>query len=260
LIDLSATIKPPKAGLAILTLDIEVSPHVGSIWGLFNQNISLSQLRETSTVICWAAKYHGKQGVEFRSDHHDGHAAQIKRMRDLLDEAEIVVGYNHAAYDLKHLNREFWLADLKPPSPYKKIDLLLEIRRQFKFASHKLQHIAEEVGIGEKIKNSGMELWHSCVIENDPKAWEKMRTYNRMDTILTERLLDKAWPWLKLPNMALYMGIEDLACTACGSKRVVKRGFSVSNAGKFQRYVCKDCDKFSVSPKRIATTELRPVS
>lgn len=253
-----ATIKPPKNGPAILTLDIEVSPHVGSIWGLFDQNVSLAQLRETSTVICWAAKFHGRTGVEFRSDYHDGHRAHIKRMRDLLDLADVVVGYNQRAYDLKHLNREISLLGFKPPSPYKVVDLLTEVRRNFKFASHKLQHVAEQYGIGEKLKNDGMELWHACVIENDPAAWNKMRAYNRQDTLLTEKLFDKLRPWLKLPNMALFVDQSGLVCTGCGSKNIVKRGFAITNAGRYQRYVCKDCDKFSTSPKRLATTELRP--
>ncbi len=43
--------------MKILILDLETSPHKGFHFGLFQQNISISQLIESSTVLCWAAKW-----------------------------------------------------------------------------------------------------------------------------------------------------------------------------------------------------------
>ena len=52
--------------MKILILDIETSPHTGFHWGLFQQNISIGQLIESSTVLCWAAKWLGeKKGTLF---------------------------------------------------------------------------------------------------------------------------------------------------------------------------------------------------
>ena len=252
-------IKPPSSGPKVLCLDIETSPHLASVWGLWQQNVSLSQLRECTRVICWAAKWHSKPGVEFRSDHHDGHDKQIARMHELLDEADIVTGWNHKGFDLKHLNREFVLAGLAPPAPYITLDLMLEVRKHFKFASNKLDHVAQQLGVGKKVSNSGMSLWDACLIQNDPAAWAKMRQYNVQDTRLTEKVYDAIKPWLKMPNVALILGKEGLACTSCGSSSVVKRGFSISTTGMYQRYVCKKCKRFSKSAQRVATTELRPL-
>lgn len=251
-------IAPPKDGPKILCLDIETSPHLASVWGLWDQNVSLSQLRECTRVICWAAKWHGKSGVEFRSDHHDGHGAQIKRMWELLDEADIVTGWNHKGFDLKHLNREFVLAGFAPPAPYVTLDLMIEVKRNFRFASNKLDHVSQQLGLGKKVSNGGMALWDACLIQNDPAAWALMKRYNVQDTRLTEKVFDAIKPWLKMPNVALMMGVEGLACTSCGSSSVVKRGFSITTSGMYQRYVCKKCKKFSKSPERLATTELRP--
>lgn len=252
-------IVPPSSGPKILCLDIETSPHLASVWGLFDQNISLSQLRECTRVICWAAKWHGRPGVEFRSDHHDGHTQQIKRMHDLLDEADIVTGWNHRGFDLKHLNREFVLMGLAPPAPYVTLDLMLEVKKHFRFASNKLDHVSRQLGLGQKVSNGGQALWDACLIQNDPSAWEKMRKYNVQDTRLTEKVFDAIKPWLKMPNVALITGKEGLACTSCGSTSVVKRGYSISVSGKYQRYVCKKCGKFSKGTQRLATTELRPL-
>ena len=49
--------------MKILVLDIETSPHTGFHWGLFQQNISLNQLIESSTVLCWAAKWLNKNKI-----------------------------------------------------------------------------------------------------------------------------------------------------------------------------------------------------
>lgn len=254
-----AHIEPPKSGPKILCLDIETSPHVAAVWGLWQQNVSLSQLRECTRVICWAAKWHGKAGVEFRSDHHDGHDKQIKRMHELLDQADIVTGWNHKGFDLKHLNREFVLARLAPPSPYVTLDLMLEVKRHFRFASNKLDHVSQQLGLGKKLSNGGQSLWDACLIRNDPDAWALMRRYNVQDTRLTEKVFDAIKPWLKMPNVALIAGVEGLACTSCGSTSVVKRGFAITGSGAYQRFVCKRCKRFSRASTRLATTELRPV-
>lgn len=252
-------IKPPSSGPKILCLDIETSPHVAAVWGLWQQNVSLSQLRECTRVICWAAKWYGRGGVEFRSDHHDGHEPQINRMWELLDEADIVTGWNHKGFDLKHLNREFVLLGLAPPAPYVTLDLMLEVKKHFRFASNKLDHVSQQLGLGKKVSNGGQSLWDACLIKNDPAAWEKMRKYNVQDTRLTEKVFSAIKPWLKMPNVALMNGVEGLACTACGSRKVVKRGFAITTSGAYQRYVCKVCRKFSRAAHRAATTDLRPL-
>lgn len=244
--------------MKILTLDIETSPHIASVWGLWQQNVSLNQLRECTTVICWAAKWHGNSKIEFMSDHHDDHESMISWIWDLLDKADIVVGWNHKAFDLKHLNREFLLMGLSPPSKYVVVDLMLETRKNFKFASNKLDHVSRQLDIGHKLHHTGMELWNDCVIRDDPKAWAVMKRYNIQDVKLTEKVFDTLRPWLKMPNIALYMGLEGFACPSCGSDALQRRGYAYKSAGVYQRYQCTDCTKWSTDSKRFATTVLRP--
>src|SRR5690606_13551645 len=102
----------------ILTLDIETRPNLAYIWGLWDQNAGLNQVAEFGSVISFAAKWHGKKPVEFRSDFHDGHTAMVQRAWELIDEADVVVGYNSKSFDMKHLKREFVLAGMTPPSPH----------------------------------------------------------------------------------------------------------------------------------------------
>lgn len=251
-------IEPPSSGAKILTLDIETSPHLATVWGLWDQNVSLSQLREATTVICWAAKWIGKSGVEFRSDFHDGHTESIERIHALLDQADIVVGYNSRSFDVKHLNREFVLAGMQPPSPYKQIDLLAEVRRNFKFASNKLDYVSQALDLGAKTKHSGQALWNACLVDKDPKAWDLMRKYNVQDVRLNELVYDRLLPWLKHPNVNLYeIDADKHRCPTCGQENLSRQGYALTTLGKYQRFKCRDCGTWSKSGNRIDVAAIR---
>ena len=67
----------------ILVIDIETAPASGYIWKLFDVNVSLSQLIDTSKVICFAAKWYGEKKVIFSSNQEDTHKKMIKKAWDL---------------------------------------------------------------------------------------------------------------------------------------------------------------------------------
>lgn len=54
--------------MKILLLDIETSPNVAHVWGLWQQNVGTNQLLEASEVMCWAAKWYGEKDVAFMSN------------------------------------------------------------------------------------------------------------------------------------------------------------------------------------------------
>ena len=246
-------------GPRILTLDIETSPNVAHVWGLFNQTVSLNQLRESTRVMCWAAKWYGKKPVEFRSEFHDGHDVVVSRMHRLLDEADAVVHYNGKRFDMPHLYREMLLAGLTPPSPVQQIDLLQVVRAQFRFTSNKLQHVATELGLGSKASTGGHELWVKCMAGN-AWAWGQMRKYNKQDVVLTEQLYDKLLPWIKVhPHHGLFDGAAADGCPNCGSTDRQKRGFAHTAQSTFQQYRCDGCGKWYRSTKatdRVATRSI----
>ncbi len=170
--------------MKILTVDIECSPNLAYVWGLFNQNVSLSQLVETGEVISFAAKWHGKKEVLFYSTYHDGKQEMLQAAHDLLSEADVVVGYNSKRFDMIHLNKEFVLANMEPPAPYAQVDLLNVVRRQFRFTSNKLDHVAQQLGLGSKTAHTGFQLWVDCMAGKQ-KAWNLMRKYNKQDVVIT---------------------------------------------------------------------------
>lgn len=243
----------------ILTLDIETAPNLAYVWGMFKQNVGLSQLVETGEVISFAAKWHGKKKVLFYSVYHDGKEAMIQAAHDLISEADIVVHYNGKSFDMPWLNREFLLAGLEPPAPYRQVDLLLVVRKQFNFTSNKLDHVAQKLDLGAKTSHTGFQLWLDCMA-GKASAWKLMKQYNKHDVALTEKLYDKLLPWINPhPNMGLYNG-EVHCCPKCGSKDLQKRGYAYTNASVFQRYACNGCGGWSRGSRRVDTTGQRDIA
>lgn len=241
--------------MKILTLDIETSPHLGFHFGLFNQNFSLNQIEEWTRMICFAAKWHDQDDVVFYSDFHNGHRNSVKAAYDLIDEADVLVTYNGDSFDNKHLNREFLLQGFGPPSPYQSVDLYKVNKSRFRFGSTKLDHFAQQLGVGQKVKHAGFQLWIDC-LNGDIDAWDKMREYNCEDVVILEKAFDKVQPWImNLPHKGLYEEVE-FSCR-CGSTDLQKRGFYYTQISKFQRYRCNDCGRWLSSSKADFRVEVK---
>lgn len=225
----------------ILHLDIETAPNKVYAWGLWGQDISINQIVEPGYTLCWAAKWHGKRDVMFSSVHRDGAEMMVKRIYDLIEEADAVCHYNGAKFDMPTLNKEFVLHGMEPPAPYKQIDLLHTAKKQFRFPSNKLDYVAQALGLGSKVKHMGMGLWHDCMEGND-RAWRLMERYNKQDVRLLEKLYKRLLPWItNHPNVAIYNDSTRPQCTRCGSTHVIKRGEEHTKTQTYQRYKCEDC-------------------
>lgn len=241
----------------ILTLDIETRPNVGWIWDLRVQGgyISPAMLIEHGSIMCWAAKWLGVKKVEFASDHHDGHEQQVKKLWDMLDEADIVIGYNSDKFDLRHIRREFLLSGLPPTSPFKSVDLIKTARSKFAFASNSLNHVSGRLGIGEKVKHEGFGLWLACM-DGDEAAWKRMARYNKQDVRLTEDLYLELLPWITGHPHVTVSGKDELRCTRCGSLDLERTGETTAVVHTYALYRCTNCagQVRATHLKRIAGT------
>lgn len=180
--------------MKILLLDIETTPMQVYAWGLWDQNISIDQIIKTTEMMCFGARWLGTKKVIFKSVHHDGKKAMLEELHRLMDEADVLVGWNSAAFDHKHINREFLENGLMPPSPVKDLDLMSITKANFLFPSNKLDYVAQKLGVGAKVKHSGFSLWIRCM-EGDNKAWAEMKKYQIQDVNLLAELYDILLPW-----------------------------------------------------------------
>jgi predicted RNA-binding Zn-ribbon protein involved in translation (DUF1610 family) len=244
--------------MKILFLDLETSPNLAFVWGLWDQNVAINQLMESTEVICFGARWYGEKKVTFRSTHHDGKKKMLKDLHALMEEADVLVGWNSAAFDSKHIKREFLEANMLPPSPYKELDLMRVVKSQFKFPSNKLDYVAQTLGVGAKVQHSGFDLWIGCMA-GEKKSWAKMKEYQIQDVNLLIDLYEKLKPWIKNhPHAALHEGIEG-GCSNCSSVNIQRRGYARTITATYQRFQCTDCGKWLRGDKAIEKTTYKSI-
>jgi len=243
--------------IKVLALDIENTPPVVHAWGLFNQNIGVDMIIKPSRVFCFAASWEStKSTVDFYSENEMTHKKMVKKAWDLLDEADVLTGYNSKHFDYRHLNREFDEAGLGPASPVLHIDLLTVARQNFLHISNKLKYILDHLGMAGKEETGGIELWTRCMA-GDQAAWSKMEIYNKRDVSAMWDLYQRWQPWVKNhPNRALVDGVVD-GCTACGGTSLQRRGFKYTGVSAYQRYRCNGCGAWLTDTKRIDGSTLK---
>ena len=237
--------------MKILLLDIETAPHRVYAWGLWDQNIGLNQIEEPGYTLCWAAKWFGNKKMMFSSLYENGKISEAARRRmlekahALLDEADVVIHYYGEKFDIPTLNQEFLAMGFLPPSPYKQIDLLKTVKRQFRLASNKLDYVATHLGLAGKIEHKGMDLWRGCMA-GDPAAWKVMERYNKRDVTLLEEVYIFCLPWIvNHPNYALYDDKGVPVCPNCGGTKLQRQGYRYTNTMRYRQHQCQDCGKWS---------------
>lgn len=243
------------SGVKILHLDIETAPHKVFVWGLYDQNIALNQIDEPGYTLCWAAAWHGKRTIIFDSIKKSGIKKMVKHVHRLLGEADAVVHYNGKKFDIPTLNSEFTKFGLAPPSPYYQIDLYSVVRGKFKFASHKLDWVCQELDLGAKVQHKGMDLWRECMAGNEA-SWKTMERYNKQDVRLLPKLYEHLLPWIdNHPNWGNYIRDGELpVCRNCGSTKMAKAGVETRTIVPHQRYKCQDCRKYTRGRQKIGNS------
>lgn len=238
--------------MKVLLIDIETAPHLATVWGLWQQNVATNQLLETGYVMCFAAAWYDSKTVEFDSVRRSGVKRMLRHAHSLLSKADAVVHYNGTKFDIPTLNKEFVVHGMKPPAPYKQIDLYHVARKTFRFASNKLDFVAQQLGVGSKHRHAGHQLWLDCM-RNDDAAWAEMEKYNRQDIALLRAVYDRMLPWINShPNYGLYDEPGVPVCVNCGSSDLQFRGWARTQVNKYRRFQCNKCGKWS----RTASTEL----
>lgn len=227
--------------MKILFLDIETAPNLAYVWGLYRQNVSIKQLVDSSYTLCFAAKWKGDDELYSFSIASPGFRRMIREAHKMLSEADAVVGWNISKFDLPTLNKEFILCGMKPPSPYKVIDLLKVSKQKFRFPSQKLDYVSQALGVGKKRdEDLTMETWLKCMSSKKAEEWSTMIEYNKQDVVLVERLYEKMLPWLT--NHLSYSAFhQSLCCPNCGSTKYQARGWHYTKTQRYKRLQCHQC-------------------
>lgn len=233
----------------ILIYDIETAPILAHVWGLFDQQIGLGQVKTDRHMLSWAAKWYGEPASKVmyqdqsKAKRIEDDKALVKALGELLDEADIVITQNGKKFDNKIVNARLAIHGLPPPSPAKQIDTLALAKKHFAFTSNKLEYMSDKLNTKYKklkhAKFSGFSLWNEC-LKGNKAAWAEMKKYNIHDVLATEELYEKLAPWGTGVDFNVYSESLVNKCN-CGGTKFKHNGHQYSAAGKFRRFKCLKC-------------------
>ena len=244
--------KQPK----ILFYDIESTPI--KIWAWSHYDTNALKIIEDWYMLCFSHSWLGEKTTHVKGlcdykgykSRNDCEEKLVRELWKLFDEANVVCGHNIRRFDNKKAKVKFLEYGLKPYSPIKTIDTLTEARK-FGFTSKKLDEIGKKLGVGQKVTHTGMKLWFDCM-DGDLKAWKLMKKYNKQDVILNKNVYEKLNPWRENGvNLGMFVEDENPVCPKCGHDKLNKRGFTTTNAGKYQRFHCTSCGCYPRARNKI---------
>lgn len=233
----------------ILLFDIETSPNLAYSFG-GKWEVNIVAFKKHFEMLSFAYKWLGEKRVEFVSiEGAKDDKGILVQLRKILDEADIVIGHNLDAFDVKKLNARLVFHKLKPSKILATVDTKKVAKRYFGFSSNALDDLGEYLGLGRKVKHEGIQLWLECMA-NDSAAWKRMKMYNVQDVFLLEKIYERLKPWIQNhPNMAKIKE-QDSGCPNCGSSHVQKKGVRANSSGFRQQMKCTSCDSWYLTRYR----------
>jgi predicted RNA-binding Zn-ribbon protein involved in translation (DUF1610 family) len=228
----------------IFLFDIETSPMTSYAWDLWQEIRSFDFVQEDWKMLSWCGKWLGEDDIFFAANDSEdplNDDETVLALHTALDEADIVIAHNGNKFDVKKFNARCLMLGYEPPSPYRKIDTLLEARKNFKMTSNRLDALGKLLGVGEKVDTGGFDLWVRFMA-GDPAAREEMLEYNAQDVLLLEEVYLKLRPWMQNhPHVGLYDEEEQHTCPKCGGTDLHWRGYAYTATQKYHRFQCQDC-------------------
>jgi DNA polymerase elongation subunit (family B) len=168
----------------------------------------------------------------------------IKKLHEVLSQADLIVGHNSDSFDIKKINYRFIKHGLPPIDVPATVDTLKAAKKYAKSSSNRLYYLAKEFGVSNKIDlESG--IMHAAD-RGCEKSLKKLVKYNIGDIRAGAELYFKLLPYIKNhPAIDKIMGRtvdkDNPNCQNCGSKNVHKHGIRANKQGRYRRYVCIDC-------------------
>jgi|GEM_PF-1223863 len=240
--------KEEKREPKILLFDLETSGILARVFGIHEQRIGINQIVQDWTILSFAAKFLNDPKIIYvdtsKQENIGDDRQLLSVLRELLVDADVVVTQNGRSFDEKVANARLVQMGFPAIPKLKHLDTLQLSRGRFKFTSHKLEYMAKILDVPcKKLMNRkfiGMELWNECMAKN-PEAWAEMKEYNCADVMALEGVYLRLRPWATGVDLNPYYSDNTYRCQ-CGSTSFLRRGFSITNTGKFQRFQCKECD------------------
>ena len=251
-----------------LTIDIERLPGQvsvqhrgftidGPVWDLnalkhvIGRRIHADDVIEWPRTICAAARWYGEEDVMFAAEWEvGGYDAFMRQVWSWVDEADILIGHNMAAFDSKHLMSGWAEMGLPAPSPFKVIDTLKIARGSLNMESNTLDSLAKRLGVESKSDKYDVRVAQAAV-NGDREAQARIEDYNRGDIVASEALFDRLRPYARnIPHLGMWTD-DELACPSCGSTMAATGKTVHANVQKYEHLHCPNCGAHARGTARL---------
>jgi DNA polymerase elongation subunit (family B) len=233
----------------IIVVDIETSAMLTATFSLYPENIGHNNIVQDWFIICAAWKELGSKKVESIAITKPGDdKAVVKKLREVLANADIIIGHNYNSFDRRKVNARLIYHRLPPLPQVHIVDTLREIKKVAVFSSHRLDYLSKHLlGAGKMETSAG--LWLRAM-NADKKAIKEMVSYNKIDVVRNEEVYTIIKPYLKShPHTGAMMGLDrHLSCPKCGSlhfeKGRTKLRYTAAGIPRVQKQ-CIDCHSYT---------------
>lgn len=239
----------------ILFLDIETMFIQTAGWGLFNQNYSVDQILEDWSLLSFCAKRSDSDEIVYMASDEYTEIEMLQKLWELLDQAPYVCAHNGRKFDVRKIFSRMILNGLDRPSPFRQIDTLEVVKRNFSFTSNKLVYLTENLCKNNvKLSHSkfpGIALWLECA-KGNPEAYQELKLYNIADVLSLAELYETLSQWdTKLPVFEVHTDeVVDMSdWEPCG--------FVYSNLGKYDCFRNKKSKQYRRGRVNLLSKEKR---
>lgn len=241
-------------------IDIESSLSVVTTFSLKTDYIQPDSIIQDWNILSIAWKYLGDTKTYSETVKHTDVTDDRKiteTLRDVLENAQYIIGHNSEKFDVKKLNVRIAKHGLAPLPKLLHVDTYKAAKKHFSFTANRLDYLCQFFNIGSKLPHTD-NLWKR-VLQGDRQALKEMEIYNRHDVDpLLEGLYYKILPYIDHVNVAGFYDDGRPRCRNCGSENIRKNRIRPSADGTLsQQYQCVACGKFMTTRKSISRTVLK---
>jgi hypothetical protein len=173
---------PPK----VLYFDVETALVKATVFDAGRQWVGWKNIENDPFILCWAAQWMHREKAGVLSEcitparvrRYDDREV-LKPLRELMDEADYIVGHNMRPYDWKMVSARFFVHGWDAPHDAKIVDTLTLSRKRFRTISHSLDAWLKRKKLDGK-DEMHREDWEAC-IRGEKAALDKMVKYCRND-------------------------------------------------------------------------------
>lgn len=240
----------------IILWDLETLPNLNEVLKIYpslSDYPGLTLKATTCSIICAGWKLLDDKKThcinawdfpEWKNDVNNDYEV-VKRISDILNDADAVVTHNGKRFDWKFLQTRLLLHNLPPLKQINHIDTCSLAKSNLLSFNNRLNTLARHFTDKEKMEHEGWNLWVK-VHGRDEKAMKVMEKYCKQDVIVLEDIFKILRPFAKMiPNHNLFHA--DDGCPYCGSLKITKSGTRPTKTTIMQRYFCHDCRGHSQS-------------